>query len=832
MRILTVLILVLSVLIHAQNPTITLNGSATVSVNYGDYFREQGASAQDDTDGDISDNIVIQNDIDLKTLGSYTVTYSVTNSNQLTTTITRTVNVVDEISPNFLLSGEDDAYIYPANLNFSFDYKALDNYDGDITSQVTYHIGHTTGEQAPQNPGDVRVDTLKVTDSNGNFAQKLLNLELRENPAPDIVLSGDQDYNLAVGETFVDPGYTAIDILDGNISANVVVDNSSLNTNIEGEYPITYTVTNSSGVSYTRTRFVNVYTGTLNFTLWKLSDTESENILYTYSNYDDALNRKKFDAVLDSLHLERDSTLKTASDYYVNNYKQAEIEWAIGDINNPEQLSFREDFTEAMDFVHHRAKGLTADDVRLVMKIVNAKILVEFDIHNWAAGGASVSYSRGTGPGDIGVSESPIIHDAEVWKIEPNSSVDFRNYTFDGDLKTEADRIFDELWLQREQENGLFNAIQHRSYNDDDHDGLFWLMVADSWSFDDLKYISIDMFMDEFKYPTNENMRDLAKGFKYLMYYKPKNTIIEIDFDDWSSDGYAYRRGTSDTDLGGSLEALPPPNFVSMDNVKQFTLGNDSDITIDVNGEDRGTHHYSDRLTYLSALSFESDDPFNSGLEYEEGYEINLMWYIGSMPTSVNVFKDADDMPEFDELGGNITVTFYLPSEKIAFELKLERYNHSNSYRYVRPVVQETLAVGPNALGFNSEDTNYALLVGNGTEDTASNALALDYTGNMTISGDLNINSDKNLKNNIKSLGSTLNLLTKIDGKTYNFKKDASNQTKIGLIAQEVEKFFPELVSEQDGVKSVNYIGLVPVLINAIKEQQAQINNLVEAVNE
>ena len=52
-------------------------------------------------------------------------------------------------------------------------------------------------------------------------------------------------------------------------------------------------------------------------------------------------------------------------------------------------------------------------------------------------------------------------------------------------------------------------------------------------------------------------------------------------------------------------------------------------------------------------------------------------------------------------------------------------------------------------------------------------------------------------------------------------KKDESEKQKIGLLAQDIEKVFPELVSESHGVKSVNYQGLVPVLINALKEQDA-----------
>jgi hypothetical protein len=68
----------------------------------------------------------------------------------------------------------------------------------------------------------------------------------------------------------------------------------------------------------------------------------------------------------------------------------------------------------------------------------------------------------------------------------------------------------------------------------------------------------------------------------------------------------------------------------------------------------------------------------------------------------------------------------------------------------------------------------------------------------------------------------------KIDGKSYTMKSN-EKVNKIGLLAQEIEEVFPELVREaedKDGTLSVNYQGLIPVLINAIKEQQDQIEEL------
>jgi hypothetical protein len=139
----------------------------------------------------------------------------------------------------------------------------------------------------------------------------------------------------------------------------------------------------------------------------------------------------------------------------------------------------------------------------------------------------------------------------------------------------------------------------------------------------------------------------------------------------------------------------------------------------------------------------------------------------------------------------------------------------------------------PNPEIFSYQNT--AFVIGNGgydiegsyvgTSDTFSNAFEVLFDGTTTIAGDLNINSDARLKANIISLGATLSKLLQIDGKTYTMKKDANHKKKIGLLAQDIEKVFPELVTETNDIKSVNYQGLVPVLINAMKEQQDEINS-------
>ena len=146
-----------------------------------------------------------------------------------------------------------------------------------------------------------------------------------------------------------------------------------------------------------------------------------------------------------------------------------------------------------------------------------------------------------------------------------------------------------------------------------------------------------------------------------------------------------------------------------------------------------------------------------------------------------------------------------------------------------------SLASGENAInqtviGANAQGvSNNSVVIGN-SEVTdiymSQDSGATIYAGNATFNGDVVISSDKRLKANIVSLGATLSKLLQIDGKSYTMKKDESEKQKIGLLAQDIEKVFPELVSESNGIKSVNYQGLVPVLINALKEQQSEIDEL------
>ena len=101
-------------------------------------------------------------------------------------------------------------------------------------------------------------------------------------------------------------------------------------------------------------------------------------------------------------------------------------------------------------------------------------------------------------------------------------------------------------------------------------------------------------------------------------------------------------------------------------------------------------------------------------------------------------------------------------------------------------------------------------------------------TTGITVTGtaqatDFNSTSDIRLKTNIQTIENPLAKIIQIEGVSFNWKED--NRPALGVIADQVEKIIPELV-HGDNPKTVNYNGLIGLLIEAVKEQQVQITEL------
>ena len=107
------------------------------------------------------------------------------------------------------------------------------------------------------------------------------------------------------------------------------------------------------------------------------------------------------------------------------------------------------------------------------------------------------------------------------------------------------------------------------------------------------------------------------------------------------------------------------------------------------------------------------------------------------------------------------------------------------------------------------------------------NARLATSNAGVTVTGTVTETSDIAFKKDIKPLTNTLDKIKKLTGYKYNFK--ASEIVSMGVIAQDVEKVFPEIVHGEEGEKTLQYSGLIGVLVEAVKELSDKVEALEAA---
>lgn len=166
------LLIIIIIFFSSRNKTryfITLEGEESISIYQGDNYIEPGYSGRDNKNNDLTNDIVVEDQVDSQKIGTYEIIYKLHN-----TTKKRTINVVEK------------------------------------------GIGKTS-----------------------------------------IYLKGEYDVVLSVGGTYNESGYIAVDSLDGDITDQVKITNN-INTQKAGTYRVVYTITNSSGITTSKTRTVIV----------------------------------------------------------------------------------------------------------------------------------------------------------------------------------------------------------------------------------------------------------------------------------------------------------------------------------------------------------------------------------------------------------------------------------------------------------------------------------------------------------------------------------------------------------------------------------------------
>jgi hypothetical protein len=97
-------------------------------------------------------------------------------------------------------------------------------------------------------------------------------------------------------------------------------------------------------------------------------------------------------------------------------------------------------------------------------------------------------------------------------------------------------------------------------------------------------------------------------------------------------------------------------------------------------------------------------------------------------------------------------------------------------------------------------------------------------TKNLQVANEITVTSSEKEKENIKDINNDVNDILKLNPKEYNYNNNC--KLHFGLIAEDVENVYPNLVSNTEVGKSLNYLEIVPLLINKIKDLQNQIDEL------
>jgi len=216
-------------------PRFRLHGSAVEKVAVFSDYTDPGADVT--LHGrDISDEMVSESTVDTGRTGTYTVTYAVPYGKQRRTASRRVV-VEDREAPELTLQGDAEVTVSRYDLYEEPGYTAQDNYDGDLTGAV--QVKDKAGKKA-------HVLTYTVRDAAGNKATARRRVIVRDVVAPVITLQGAPTVYLEKGADYAEPGYTALDDADGDVTASVQCSGSA-DTGTAGRYELTYTVRDAAG---------------------------------------------------------------------------------------------------------------------------------------------------------------------------------------------------------------------------------------------------------------------------------------------------------------------------------------------------------------------------------------------------------------------------------------------------------------------------------------------------------------------------------------------------------------------------------------------------------
>jgi PKD repeat protein len=243
----------------APDLVVTMDDTIYVDVFDPDFTYPEAVLAEDLVDGDLLSEVGRAGAVDINTVGTYTVIYSVSDASGNTSTVTRVIIVRDRVAPVITRTGADTVYHEVNTPYVDAGASAADNYcdNSAMTAAIL-----TTGNVNAKKIG-VYTIVYTLTDCNGNPAVPVMRTVIvQDTKAPGVTLNGDDSLVLEVfDKTFTDKGITASD----NYGTPTVMVTGTFYNDFKngvptklGDYTIIYTVTDSAGNMTVVTRYIKV----------------------------------------------------------------------------------------------------------------------------------------------------------------------------------------------------------------------------------------------------------------------------------------------------------------------------------------------------------------------------------------------------------------------------------------------------------------------------------------------------------------------------------------------------------------------------------------------
>jgi hypothetical protein len=226
-------------------PVINLLGIDPALVETGAPYLDAGATAVDDVEGVVA--VTQKNPVNSTISGTYTVTYSASDSSGNTASASRTVVVADSTPPVITLNGSATIHVEQGTSYEDPGASAMDSIDGPVTV--------TASNPVDGNLAGVFDIIYQAVDSSGNIAQASREVHIRDTIAPLLTVQGPNPVTVAQGDPYNDAGATAHDSVDGTLAVTTL---NAVDHHAVGEYLVQYSVADAAGNSAQGSRLVRV----------------------------------------------------------------------------------------------------------------------------------------------------------------------------------------------------------------------------------------------------------------------------------------------------------------------------------------------------------------------------------------------------------------------------------------------------------------------------------------------------------------------------------------------------------------------------------------------